>query len=106
MKSAILYLVAITGAEMVNSYDSLLGLIFHIFILVALIVHSALVADSPNYKLLLALSLAPLTRILSLSMPLTQFPPIYWYSIIYPVLLVAAWTTMRRGSSTPSERSE
>ena len=82
MKSAILYLVAITVAEVVTSYDSILGLIFHTFILIALIVHAALVTDSPNYKLLLALSLAPLTRILSLSMPLAQVPPIYWYSIM------------------------
>ncbi len=103
MKSAILYLVAITGAEMVTSYDSILGLICHTFILIALIVHAALVTDSPNYKLLLALSLAPLTRILSLSMPLAQVPPIYWYIIIYPVLLVAAWMVMRRINFTPEE---
>ncbi len=72
MRLAIIYLVAITGAEVVTNSVSLLGgLICHTFILIALIVHSALVTDSPNYKLLLALSLAPLTRILSLSMPLT-----------------------------------
>ena len=97
MKLAILYLAVITMAEIVTNQVSLLGgIICHTFILVALIVHSSLTTDSPNYKLLLALCLAPLTRILSLSMPLAQFPPIYWYIIIYPTLLLAGWITMRR----------
>jgi len=104
MKLAILYLAAITGAEVVTNYASLPGgLICHIFILVALIVHSSLTTGSPNHKLLLALSLGPLTRILSLSIPLTQFPPIYWYLIIYPVLFLAAWVAMRRINFTPRE---
>ena len=101
---AIFYLVAITGAEVVTNFASLSGgLICHIFILVALIVHSSRATDSPNYKLLLALCLAPLTRILSLSMPLIQFPPVYWYLIIYPVLFLAAWMTMRRINFTPRQ---
>lgn len=96
MKLAILYLAAITVAEVVTNLVSLLGgIICHISILVALIVHSSLTTDSPNHKLLLALCLAPLTRILSLSMPLAQFPPIYWYIIIYPTLFLAGWVTMR-----------
>lgn len=104
MKLAILYLVVITGAEVVTNLVSLLGgIICHTFILVALIVHSSLITDSPNYKLLLALCLAPLTRILSLSMPLAQFPPIYWYIIIYPVLFLAGWMTMRRINFTARE---
>ncbi len=97
MKLAIIYLAAITGAELVtNLANPLGGILCHIFILVALIVHSSLITDSPNYKLLLALCLAPLTRILSLSMPLAQLPPIYWYIIIYPTLFLASWVTMRR----------
>ena len=97
MKLALLYLAAITGAEVVTSLVSPLGgIICHLFIFVALIVHSSLNTDSPNYKLLLALCLVPLTRILSLSMPLAQFPLINRYVIIYTILFLAGWLTMRR----------
>ena len=98
MRLAIIYLVAITGAEVVTNYFELVlvGIICHVVILAALIVHSSLVAESPRGKLLLALSLAPLTRIMSLSMPLAQVSLIYWYLIIYPPLFLAAWVAMRR----------
>ena len=97
LRLAILYLLAITGAEVVtNFYNSLGGVIANIILLTALIVHSSLITDSPNHKLLLSLSLAPLTRIMSLTMPLVQFPPIYWYLIIYPPLLLACLVTMYR----------
>ena len=120
MRLAILYLVAIAGAEVVTNLPLLwkaitgaeiatnlpflvMGVICHAAILTALIVHSSLTAESANRKLLLALCLAPLTRILSLSMPLAQFSPIYWYLIIYPPLFLAAWVAMRQLNFTARE---
>ena len=105
MKLAIFYVVAIAGAEVVTNVLDLVmvGIICHAIILTALIVHSSLIAESPNRKLLLALCLAPLTRIMSLSMPLAQFSPIYWYLIIYPPLFLAAWVAMRHLNFTASE---
>lgn len=101
---AVLYLLAIVGAEVVTNFFSLVGgVICHTILLAALIVHSSLVAKSPSHKLLLALCLAPLTRIMSLSMPLAQFSPIYWYLIIYPPLFLAAWVAMRRLNFTARE---
>ena len=101
---AILYLVAITGAEVVTNFFSLMGgVIYHIVVLAALIVHSSLATEPLSRKLLLTLSLAPLTRIMSLSMPLTQFSVIYWYLIVYPPLILAAWITMRRLNYTARE---
>ena len=101
---AVLYLLAITGAEVVTNFFSLVGgVICHAVLLTALIVHSWLAAESASRKLLLALCLAPLTRILSLSMPLAQFSPIYWYLIIYPPLFLAAWVAMRRLNFTARE---
>ena len=98
MRLAIIYLVAITGAEVVTNFFDLVvvGIIYHVVILAALIVHSSLVEESVMRKLLLVLSLAPLTRIMSLSMPLAQISQIYWYLIIYPPLFLAAWVAMRR----------
>ena len=79
VRLATLYLVAIVGAEVVTNLFSLVGgVISHAILLTALIVHSSLAAESSSRKLLLALCLAPLTRIMSLSLPLAQFSPIYW----------------------------
>ncbi len=104
IRLAILYLIAITGAEVVtNFFSPVAGVICHAILFVALIVHSSLTAESPTRKLLLALCLAPLTRVMSLSMPLAQFPPIYWYLIIYPPLFLAAWVAMRRLNFTARE---
>ena len=104
MKLAILYLAAIVGAEVVTNLFNLIGgLICHVILLTALIVHSSLTPKSPYRKLLVALCLAPLTRIMSLSMPLAQFPLIYWYLIIYPPLFLAGWVAMRHLNFTARE---
>jgi membrane protease YdiL (CAAX protease family) len=102
---AILYLVAIAVAEVVTNVLHLVvaGLICHVIILAALIVHSSIVTESLNQKLLLALCLAPLTRILSLSMPISQFPQVYCYLIIYSVLFLAAWVVKHRLKYTARE---
>ncbi len=101
---ALFYLATIIGAEVVtNFFDLVVGLICHTVILTALIVHSSLAKEAPNRNLLLALCLAPLTRILSLSMPLFQFPAVYWYLIIYPTLFLSAWVARQRLGFTPRE---
>ena len=102
---AIIYLVAIAVAEVVTNVLHLVvaGISCNVIILTALIVHSALDTEALNRKLLIALCLAPLTRIMSLSMPLAQFSPIYWYLIIYPPLFLAAWVAMRLMNFTARE---
>ena len=84
------YLAAITGAELATTFvDALLGVILHVLILAVLILHASAVPDRPLHKLLVALSLAPLIRILSLSFPLENVDLVYWYAIIAAPLLVA-----------------
>ncbi len=84
------YLAAITAAELITALaDPLLGVILHVLILAALILHAAAVPDRPLHKLLVALSLAPLIRILSLSFPLQDVDLVYWYAIIAAPLFVA-----------------
>ncbi|HLE81001.1 MAG TPA: type II CAAX endopeptidase family protein, partial [Dehalococcoidia bacterium] len=61
----------------------------HVLILAALILHASAVPERPLHKLLVALSLAPLVRILSLSFPLENVDLVYWYAIIAAPLLVA-----------------
>jgi membrane protease YdiL (CAAX protease family) len=93
---AIIYLLAITGAEVVTVFFApLWGIISHIIILVALILHSALASEHRYQRLVLSLALVPLVRVMSLSMPLSGIPQIWWYPIIYAPLLVAAVMVIR-----------
>ena len=86
-----LYALAITEAELVTSFfDPRLGLVIHSGILSALLLHSAFTFNKNICKLYLALSLGPIIRILSLSMPLSNIPQIYWYLIISIPIIIAA----------------
>lgn len=97
MKTAFFYLAAITGAEMVTAMvNPLWGVISHILLLLGLVSHASFSASHTQRNLYLALALAPLIRLLSLSIPLTRFPQIYWYAIIAFPLLVGVFVVARR----------
>jgi len=90
MAIAVTYLALIAVAELVTTFsDARVGLILHAGLLVILLAHAALASDRPYHRLLLGLVLAPLTRILSMALPLANFEQIYWYLIISLPLLVA-----------------
>jgi hypothetical protein len=75
---AILYLVALTVAEaLTNLIEPRVGMVTHGVVLVALLLHASLGAQGAQRRFLLALTLAPLIRLLSLSLPLPTFPFIY-----------------------------
>jgi len=93
---AFLYLLPITLAELLTVVaDARWGLALHIAVLTALLVHSSLTMGQPCHKLLLALALAPLIRIFSLSMPLEDIDLIYWYALVGAPLMVAAFVVAR-----------
>ena len=90
MVIAVAYLALVTVAELVTTFsDPRVGLILHGGLLVILLAHAALASDRPYHRLLLGLVLAPLTRILSMALPLADFERIYWYLIISIPLFVA-----------------
>jgi len=96
MKEAIIYLLAITTAEVVTvAVQPMLGIASHIVVLVAAMVHSALTSEHRLRQLVLSLALVPLVRILSLCMPLAGIPQMWWYPLIYFPLIVAAVVAMR-----------
>lgn len=96
MKAALVYLLAIIIAEVIHiTIGPVWGITCHIIVLIALIPHSALVRRQTHQQLLLSLALVPLVRIISLSMPLVNIPPIWWYPLIYAPLLVAAVMVVR-----------
>ena len=100
----IIYLVAIAAAEVVTVFFMpLVGMIGHIAILAATIAHSSLTSEQPRQRILLALALVPLVRIISLSMALGNIPQIWWYPIIYAPLLVASFVVMRSAGFRPTD---
>jgi membrane protease YdiL (CAAX protease family) len=92
----LLYLIAIAIAELVTALVSPIGgIIIHIFLLIGLVLHASIVSRQVQRRFYLSLALAPLIRILSLSMPLTKLPQIYWYAIIAVPLLIAVFAVIR-----------
>jgi len=91
------YIVFIVVAEVVTSFvDPGYGLLFHSLILISLLVLSSLKhGENPSSRLYLSLSLAPLIRIISLSLPLTNFPSYTWYIVVNIPVLVATLAMMR-----------
>jgi len=96
MKVALAYLLAITIAEVITiTNEPVWGVVCHIIMLSAIILHSALSEGQTQQQLLLSLMLVPLIRIISLAMPLADIPKIWWYPIIYTPLLVATIMVVR-----------
>ena len=92
---AAVYLVAITAAELLTTTVApRIGMTLHSVVLVILLAHTALSWGSAVCRFTLALTLAPLIRILSLSLPLLLFPLIYWYFIVSVPLFVATFVTI------------
>lgn len=87
--------VALCAAEVLTVFFQLMaGIMLHGMLVVVFIVQAALAHDHAQRNLYMCLVLAPLIRILSLSMPLAPLPQIYWYLLIYGPLLVATVVVM------------
>lgn len=90
-----LYFVAIVIAESLTIFIyPLAGIFSYSLILVTFIIQSVFIADQSKRNLVLALSLVPLVRILSLVMPLGQLSLVYRFPLIYAPLLAAAIAAM------------
>jgi len=94
---ALVYLFDLAVAEaMTMLVAPRAGMIAHGVVFVLLLLHASLAARGFQQKFLLTLSLAPLIRVLSLAMPLVQFPLVYWYLVVGTPLFVAAYLTARQ----------
>jgi hypothetical protein len=86
-----LYVIAVSAAELATAFtDARWGLSMHITILAALLAHASLASAQSSQRLFLALALAPLIRILSLTMPLEDIDLVYWYAIVGAPLMLTA----------------
>ena len=92
------YLALIALAELTTvTVSPELGLGLHAMMLLLLPLHYALARarDNPVAPLILTLTLGPLIRIMSLSLPLTALPSLTWYVIIAMPLFAAAFALAR-----------
>jgi membrane protease YdiL (CAAX protease family) len=95
-RTALIYLAAIGLAEAItNLYEAPIGLGLHAAILWLLLVQAAWAEKRVRRGLLLALTLAPLTRVVSLAMPLPRFPPVYRHAVAGAPLFVAVYLAAR-----------
>jgi membrane protease YdiL (CAAX protease family) len=89
-------LLWVTFAELLIVIRPGSGLALHALLLVGLFIYAAYGSNVLVGRLALALSLVPLTRLLSLALPLLHFPRITWYAIISALLLIAAAIIIRQ----------
>jgi len=95
---ALIYLMVITLSEAFTTLiEPRVGLGLHGLVLLALILHAALVNQYITRSFLLALSLVPSIRLLNLAMPLQLFPQIYWYVIVGIPLFITTFYVARIG---------
>jgi membrane protease YdiL (CAAX protease family) len=98
------YLLWLALAEIVTTLSTpQVGLILHGILLVILFVLAAFDTQIIQYRLFLVLALAPLIRLLSLSMPLLQFEFMNWYMVIGIPLILASFIAMRQAGYKPTE---
>lgn len=93
-----LYLMLIALAEFLTAAVSpMFGLALHAALLFILIMHGAFGTNAHQRRLALGLMLAPLIRLLSLTLPLTRLPQAAWYPAVALPLLVATIVLIRQG---------
>lgn len=89
------YLIWVTLAEsLFVFFNAQAGMVAHIVLMVVLFIHSSQAERQDVRRTVLALSLVPLIRIVSLALPLTSYPQVYWYLITAVPLLAATVVVM------------
>lgn len=88
------YLLLTASAELLTIYEAKIGITLHAIILFALLFHSGLESDKGFSRFLMILVLAPLIRMLSLSMPLAHFSRLSWFLLISIPTFIAIFTCM------------
>ncbi len=90
------YLALLTVAEVLTALvEPRSGLVLHSILLTGALVLSARFWDGPEHRFWMTVGLAPLIRLMSLSLPLRAIPLMYWYLIISVSLFVAVFVVRR-----------
>ena len=92
-----IYLLVLSVAELLTAVVSPhLGLAIHAGLMLTLLVHSGMGATEAERRLALGLTLAPLIRLLSLTLPLLNFSGEARFPLVAAPLLLAAWIAVRQ----------
>lgn len=95
-------LLLIALAELVTAVlQPYVGLLLHALTMLGLLAYAVFAQTDEARHLALALVLAPLIRLLSLSLPLLSFPQIVWYPLVSVPLLLTAWMMVRHVQIAP-----
>lgn len=93
---AIVYLILIVFAEILIVFVGLVpGFVVYATLVLALLSHYAVSAQTAGHRLLAVLALVPLIRMLSLILPIPQLPVVYWNGLVGVVLLLAIGLAIR-----------
>ncbi len=96
LRLPLIYLVALSLAEIITTQaEPRLGLVLYGSLIVALPLSAVFAPRGPLQKLPLTLAIVPLIRLLSLSLPLSGFPFMYWYVIVGAPLFLAGFLVVR-----------
>jgi membrane protease YdiL (CAAX protease family) len=119
-----LFALAIMAAELfVTLFNVRTGMVIHVFLLVALLVLASVIwyregragafivetagetviQGTPGYRFYLTLTLAPIIRILSLAIPMWNFPVMYWYLVTGAPLLLTSFVIIRAAGYRPED---
>jgi membrane protease YdiL (CAAX protease family) len=91
-----LYLLLIAAAESITVWvNPQVGVLMHVCLLLALILHGAITGKVLLRRFLLVMTLVPLIRILSTTLPLAGRPLLEWHIVIGALLFVAIFFTFR-----------
>jgi len=90
------YLLLITGAELLTTRDPKLGIVLHIALMFGLLLYAGWESDRNKMlsQFLIVLVVAPIIRILSLSMPIIHFSVTFWFMFISIPVFIAVFTCM------------
>jgi membrane protease YdiL (CAAX protease family) len=101
---ASVYLAGISIAEVLTTFSTpQVGLVLHALLFMLMLAHAALLIKRKEQIFLFSLSLAPLIRLMSLSMPLASFPFVYWYAIVGAPLFLATFVAIRLAKLNPGQ---
>jgi membrane protease YdiL (CAAX protease family) len=99
-----LFLLGLTLAEFITAVSvPQVGLVLHGLLLLATILLAAFSEKKVQYRFYLVMALAPLVRLLSLSMPLLQFEFVNWYMVIGVPLFIATFIALRMAGYKSSQ---
>lgn len=99
-----LFVFFIIGAEIIFTYGHIsIGVIIYLFTLIALLIIAHFKYQESAPALYLALTLIPLIRIISVSIPLSGIPEVFWFAVVSVPLFIAGAIVVEIVGLTPKE---